>query len=115
MRRVRAIVARRGLERDMHDEMAEHLARATERYMARGMSPADARQAAVREFGNVGVHQEQARDARGGRWVHDVAADTRFAFRYFARHKATTAIIVAVLALGTGANALIFSMIQSQF
>jgi predicted permease len=38
-----------------------------------------------------------------------------FAYRYFARHKATTAIIVTVLALGTGANAMIFSMIQSQF
>ena len=39
----------------------------------------------------------------------------RFAFRYFARHKASTAIILAVLALGTGANTLIFSMIQAQF
>ncbi len=42
-------------------------------------------------------------------------ADTRFALRYFSRHKATTAIIIAVLALGTGANTLIFSMVQGQF
>jgi len=44
-----------------------------------------------------------------------LAADARFALRYFARHKATTAIIVAVLALGTGANTLIFSVFQAQF
>ena len=41
--------------------------------------------------------------------------DTRFAFRYFAHHKATTAIIIAVLALGTGANTLIFSLFQAHF
>ncbi len=44
-----------------------------------------------------------------------VAVDMRFAFRYFARHKATTAIIVTVIALGTGANTLIFSMFQAEF
>src|SRR5438552_11635047 len=41
--------------------------------------------------------------------------DLRFALRYFARHKATVAIIVVVLALGTGANAMIFSIFQSEF
>jgi predicted permease len=113
--RVRAVVARRALERDMQEEMREHLERATERYAARGMSPADARLAARREFGNVAVLQEEARDARGARWVEALIGDTRFAFRYFARHRATTAIIVTVLALGTGANTLIFSFVQAQF
>jgi putative ABC transport system permease protein len=41
--------------------------------------------------------------------------DVRFALRYFARHKATTAIILVVIALGTGANTLIFSIFQAQF
>lgn len=113
--RLRAIFARRGLEHDMQAEMREHLDRATERFVARGMSRADAQLAARREFGNVGVLQEEARDARGGRWIEAVIADARFALRYFARHKATTAIIVIVLALGTGANAMIFSLFQSQF
>lgn len=48
-------------------------------------------------------------------WFDALAADVRFAFRYFARHKGTTAIIVAVLALGTGADTLIFSTFQAQF
>ena len=115
MLRLRAVVARRALERDMQEEMREHLERATERYAARGMSPADARLAARREFGNVAALQEEARDARGARWFEAVIGDTRFAFRYFARHRATTAIIVAVLALGTGANTLFFSFVQAQF
>jgi predicted permease len=41
--------------------------------------------------------------------------DVRFAFRYFARHKATVAIIVAVLSLGVGANTMIFTMFRSEF
>src|SRR3954454_1041987 len=55
------------------------------------------------------------RSARRARWVDGLRGDVHFAFRYFARHKATTAIIVVVLALGTGANSLIFSMFQAQF
>ena len=55
--------------------------------------------------------------ARGPALLHlrTLASDTRFAFRYFARHKATAAIIVAVIALGTGANTVIFSIFQAQF
>ena len=114
-RRVRAVIARRAFERDLQEEMRAHLERSTERLVARGMSPADARLAARREFGNVAVLQEEARDARGARWVDALVGDVRFAFRYFARHKATTAIIVAVLVLGTGANTMIFSMFQAEF
>jgi putative ABC transport system permease protein len=44
-----------------------------------------------------------------------IPADARFAFRYFGRHKATTAIILSVIALATGANAMIFSVFQAQF
>ncbi|MGH7636991.1 MAG: ABC transporter permease, partial [Gemmatimonadaceae bacterium] len=47
-------------------------------------------------------------------WKTSLVGDVRFAVRYFARHKAAVAIIVAVLALGTGANTLIFSIIQSE-
>ena len=47
--------------------------------------------------------------------LRSLAHDVRFAIRYFSRHKATTAIIVAVLTLATGANILIFSLFQGLF
>ena len=47
--------------------------------------------------------------------LQSLASDVRFALRYFSRHKTTTAIIVAVLALATGANTLIFSVFQGMF
>ena len=113
--RLRSILFRSALDDDMQAEMRQHLDRATERNAARGMPLRDARLAAIREFGNVSELQETSRDVRGARWVDAMAGDARFAFRYFGRHKATTAIIVAVIALSTGANTLIFSTFQSQF
>jgi predicted permease len=113
--RLRAIFGRQKLNDDMQAEMREHLDRATQRLIARGMSPRDARLAARREFGNLTVIQDDAGDARGARWVDALTGDLRFALRYFARHKATVAIIVVVLALGTGTNTMIFSIFQGQF
>jgi predicted permease len=115
IRRLRAPLRRGTIENEMQSEMLEHIERATARYAARGMSMAEARDAARREFGNVGVIQEEARDARGTQWVEALSGDIRFAFRYFARHKVTVAIIVAVLALGTGANTLIFAGFRAAF
>ena len=99
----------------MQSEMLEHIERATARYAARGMPIEEARLAARREFGNVGVLQEEARDAQDTQWVEALSGDIRFAFRYFARHRVTVAIIVAVLALGTGANTVIFAGARAAF
>jgi predicted permease len=115
MLRLRAIFRRRSLDDAMQAEMRQHLERTTDRLIARGMSPADARLAAKREFGNVTVLQEESRDARGARWMDELSGDLRFAGRYFARHKTTVAIIVTVIALATGANMMIFSIFQSEF
>ena len=114
-RALRSIIGRPAIDDEMQSEMRQHLEHATERLRARGMSKEDAEAEARKEFGNVSLIQEEARDARGARWVDALAADLRFAVRYFARHKAIVAIIVVVLALGTGANTLIFSIFQSEF
>src|SRR5687768_5511162 len=111
--RARALLGRRALERDMKEEIRLHLELAEERLIARGMSPEEARHAARREFGNVAALEEDGRDARGLRIVESIIADTRFAFRYFARKPLTTVTIVLVLALGIGANTALFSILQS--
>src|SRR5687768_15528763 len=105
--RLRAIVGRGTLENEMQSEMRTHIERAADRYQARGMSRDEALLAARREFGNRTLLEEEGRDARGQRWIDALRGDLQFAFRYFARSKATVAIIVAVLALGTGANTMV--------
>ena len=95
---LRATVRRSAVERELRDEMQLHLDRQIDLLVARGMTRADARIAARREFGNVGVHQENARDIRPARWIDSVGADIRFAFRFFARKPLSSTTIVLVLA-----------------
>lgn len=110
--RLRALLDRRALEAEMQDEMAEHLRHATERYLARGMSPVDAELAARREFGNRGVLQEEARDARGGRWIDSLRADIRFAFRTYSRRPLLAMTVILVLMLGIGTNTAMVAVLQ---
>ena len=109
----RAIVRRSALEREMRDEMQLHLERHTDLLVGRGMTRADARLAARREFGNIGVHQDDARDARPARWIDSVGTDIRFAFRFFARKPLSSATIVLALAFGIGGSAAQFGFVQS--
>jgi predicted permease len=110
---LRAVVLRRRLEREMQEEMAEHLERATARFAARGLSPAEARRAAEREFGNVAWLQEQARDARGTAWLDALVGDLRFALRQYARRPATTLVMFVVLVVGMSITTLLFSFVHS--
>ena len=110
---MRSLARRRAIDREMREEMKLHLDRAAERYVARGLSPAAARDAARREFGNVAVLQEEGRDARSARWIESVIADVRFALRQIARRPLASATIVGVLALGIGVHAGIFSFYQA--
>jgi predicted permease len=111
--RLKALVPRGALDREMRDEMALHIEQATQRLMGRGLSESDAREAARREFGNMGALEEEAWDARGSRWIESLAADVRYALRHFSRTPITAITLVLVLALGIGVNSLIFSVLQS--
>lgn len=110
--RVRAAAARARLEREMREEMRQHLAQAAERFSARGMSQRDAALAARREFGNVGALEEEARDARGARWIESVVGDLRHAARHFARTPMMAATIILTLTLGIGASAAGFAILS---
>jgi putative ABC transport system permease protein len=113
LQKLRALFGRPALEREMQSEMRAHMEQAVERMVARGMSLRDARIAARREFGNVASIEEDARDARGTRFVESIVADVRFAFRYFARKPLMSATIIIVLALGIGANSALVTVIQA--
>src|SRR4051812_32194202 len=101
---LRAAFRHDAMNREMNDEMARHLEAATARYEARGLTRPEAELAARREFGNVAVLQEDARDARGAAWIESLRADIRYGTRALMGTPAFAIVAILSLAIGIGAN-----------
>src|SRR3954465_10274522 len=112
-RRARLVVDRTGVEREMDAEMRFHLEMEAEELARFGANTEEARRAARRRFGGVARYEDDARDARGGRWLEQLRQDAGYAVRILARSRAYAAVAVLTLALGVGANTAIFSVVRS--
>ena len=104
------LFGRERLERELDAELAHHVSEEARRLEREGVAPEDARRQALARFGGIEPIKEQARDARGTRWVEDLSRDVRYAFRMMRRSPVFTAAAVISLAVGIGANAAIFSI-----
>jgi putative ABC transport system permease protein len=109
---MRALLRRDAVDREMHDELRDHIDRATERLVARGLSLDDARAEAHREFGNLTRVQEDARDARGVRWIEEIVQDVRYAVRGLRLKPGFACGVIVTLALGIGGNVTMFGIVD---
>ena len=95
----------------MDAELRHHIDCETAERIGQGMSPDEARRAALRDFGGIEAVKERARDARGARSLEDLGLDIRYAVRLLRRHGGLTSAAVLTFALGVGAATAIFSVV----
>lgn len=100
------------VEQDMDDELRFHLMMEEEQLRKLGLPSDEARRAATGGFGGVDQIKEELRDHRRAMWLEDLVRDVRFAARTLASTPGYTTLVVLTLALGIGANAAIFSVIN---
>ena len=100
-------------DRDYREELDAHLEMEISENLDRGMSPHEARQAALRTFGNALAVRQQLAEARPLHFWQTLSQDVRYGARLLKRSPGLTATIVFTLAVAIGANAAIFSLVEA--
>ena len=110
---VRNLFLKQRAERDLDEELRSYLELLTQEKIKTGMPTEEARHQARIELGGAEQVKEQVRDIRASHLLENFGRDLRFTFRALGKKPGFAAVVALSLALGIGANAAIFSLVDA--
>jgi predicted permease len=106
------LFGRQRFSRELDEEMAFHREQAEKEFLSAGMTPEEARHAAMRQFGNATRLKEKSHEVVGFH-AETVLQDLRFALRQLRKNPGFAATAILILALGIGASVAIFAFVDA--